>query len=124
MSSQTRVRTAFEVEGVRYLINALQFDIGAGDVTVAEGFTGTTPFFFRATLTGTADGVATTRVSLVGSGAARLLFGGPTLDYGWFESQYKFAESEPVPEPGTLLLFGTGAAAAIARRKRANRSRT
>lgn len=60
--------------------------------------------------------------AISGSGAATLWLspsrlGGPA---GWVLDQirYDFSDTEPVPEPGTMLLFGTGALAAWRLRRR------
>lgn len=57
--------------------------------------------------------------ALVGSGTAALFF---VHHFGEevnaTQTRYDFASSEPVPEPTTLLLLGSGAAAITARRRR------
>jgi PEP-CTERM motif len=49
-----------------------------------------------------------TVASLFGSGSATVQFHRPTLDQPWsyHSATYQF-DATPVPEPGTLLLFGT-----------------
>lgn len=58
--------------------------------------------------------------ALTGRGTATMtLLGDPSGRYSWFRTEYDFA---PVPEPATLLLFGTGVVAGCARRRRARSS--
>jgi hypothetical protein len=59
---------------------------------------------------------------LVGSGVAVASFG-PLFESGLFldELEYGFVESDPVPEPSTLLLIGAGLAAGARRFRKARR---
>jgi hypothetical protein len=72
------------------------------------------PFTFVGTLTGLdADDRPFVSYELVGRGHSWAQFGNPPLS-----GQYVFEDSAPVPEPGTLLLFGTGIAGVLIRARR------
>ena len=65
------------------------------------------------------------RPTLVGSGTGTLtLFGNPSVQSWDLRSvRYDFADPEPIPEPGTLLLFGSGASLALAKYRRRRSAR-
>jgi hypothetical protein len=109
---------SFRMGGTEYWVNSLAFSINALStvtVPVAPGrFTYGEPawFVFRGVVTGTSDLGASAQANLFGVGRAWVGF----LDNSWWTTEYRFADPAAVPEPGTLLLFATGAAAVIRRR--------
>ena len=88
------------------------------------------PFSFTGTLSGAWDGRNLFNVSLVGSGLAHVLIartgpGGWAIDEAAVV-QYVFTEpANPLPEPTSMFLVGTGIAGLVgARRKKTRRQRT
>lgn len=82
----------------------------------------TAPFMFRGHVTGFAAGnhdVPLFEVDLDGSGTARLgLSVLPGDDrYRFPEATYAFDAADPIPEPTTLVLFGSGVAGLFMRRR-------
>jgi hypothetical protein len=80
------------------------------------------PFTFNGRIRGVAGGQEVFAEDFLGAGTAFRVFD-PTSAGKWVggenQFQYRFADSsQPVPEPTTLLLVGTGAAIAAARRPR------
>ena len=108
----------FIYRGLRYDLEALTFTIDAGDLLIPQqldfAITSATRFVLRGMMTGVHDG-SVVAFSIFGVGNARVAFEGGN----WFDTSYTFDDPSAVPEPGSLLLFGTGAAALAARwRKR------
>lgn len=108
------------------------FNFEAGSVSVPEvpmggpGVYPTAPFSFDGTLAGYADasltGAPLFSTALAGGGMASIGF----FNYGSISADgfsYTFEDTAPVPEPGSLLLFGSGAAW-IASRWRSRRRST
>jgi hypothetical protein len=113
-----------EVDGVDYgeVRWRGQFDFESGVVAAGAGVTGSQPFTFTGTLTATpfpddsGTGPTLFSILLAGSGLATIEFY-PELTNGGaevLEIRYDFAD--PVPEPTTLLLAGSGLAAVCRRR--------
>jgi PEP-CTERM motif len=81
----------------------------------------TAPFSFQGTLIGSREGLDLFEASLIGSGEVRAFIarigpGGWQLDEA-AAIQYLFTDAEPLPEPDTLLLIGSGLAGLGARRR-------
>lgn len=96
-------------DSMSFTIDAANFTLPP---TVGQAPMVSPSFVFRGTLTGTSDLGAQASVQLFGMGRTALSIG----DNRWFATSYLFEDPAAVPEPGTLLLFATGAAAAIRRR--------
>jgi len=106
------------------------FVFDAGDIVlpplpaVGTGLVVTTsPFTFRGQVSGAsrADPLTTIlNVELIGQGTAQFR-ANPQLNgtFGTPEATYFFEEVSPVPEPGTIVLFVTGASGMLLRRRRA-----
>jgi len=125
---------------IRLLQRVIDFD--AGSVTVpdmppfqpgddTEGFTRfSTTFTSTGTLTGFADpslaGTSLFSTELMGGGRVNASFSNypPESGIRVLQLDYHFDEVAPIPEPGSLLLFGSGAAWVAARRRRRRQDRT
>ena len=104
-------------------------DFMATPVTFAppgdEFFFMRTPFTFNGSIRGIANGREVFADAFAGAGTASRVFD-PNEDGRWIggenQFQYRFADpADPVPEPATLLLVGSGAAiAGVMRRRRRN----
>ena len=96
------------------------FNFDAGSVTVPEvpmggsGVYPVAPFSFDGTLAGYADasltGTPLFSTALAGGGMASLGFFNYSGSMSADGFSYTFEDTAPVPEPGSLLLFGSGAA--------------
>lgn len=105
-------------DGVSYNLTGLSFTIDAGDVVVPPlgpngGVSDVAQFTLRGLATGSRTGGGTS-LALLGIGKVRVFF----ETNNWLSTEFRFEESAAVPEPGTMLLFASGAAAVLARRRR------
>lgn len=97
-----------------------------GSLIIPEDFTGgplSAPFDFTGLFSINRIGAPSERFDLVGSGTATLTFTPFSGFPGAFllqSARYEFEESaaEPIPEPGTILLLGSGLSALAALRRR------
>src|SRR5512144_885505 len=111
-----------------YALTSFSFDIKAAPVTVpdvnastdwSKAFS-TSPFTMTGEVTAMAPGASLVHWTLFGRGAANVGFNyDNSLQIGWLYTEFQFAPptGSPTPEPGTMLLFGGGIAAVLARRK-------
>jgi PEP-CTERM motif len=110
------------VDDVDYWVDSMNIRINAPHLTIPDTSNsgGATidagRFVFRSVIIGTSDAGVTRTFRFHGTGQASILFG----NNDWFWTSYRFADpaaASPVPEPGTMLLFGSGALAALIRRR-------
>jgi hypothetical protein len=115
--SDVGVGGGFFFHGLDYDVTSLAFTIDAGDLLIPQhldfAVTSATRFVLRGMMTGVHDGSAVA-FNILGVGNARVAFEGGD----WFSTTYTFDDPSAVPEPGTMLLFGSGAAALAARWRR------
>jgi hypothetical protein len=115
------------LDGVDYWFDSMSFRINAGHIDIPDtsDFGGATMdagrFVFHGMITGTSDAGVTQTFRVHGKGTVSIFFG----NNDWFSTNYKFADASAaaVPEPGTMLLFGSGAVAALVRRRSQQRQR-
>ena len=112
-------------EGDVFLTGTLTFDAPA--VAIPEGgepiLSVTAPFIFSGRVLGSIESPAVMPLfdlTLTGSGRANMGLNLVDGTYQFVAASYTFAD--PVPEPATLLLVGTGAAALALRRRRLRRA--
>lgn len=106
---------------VSYDLVGLNFTVQSDPVIVPafdENGNGTSSIA-RFTLSGlatgrTPDGASSIGLALLGLGNARVLF----TEGAWLATEFTFDDQTPVPEPATMLLVGSGIAAALVRRRR------
>jgi hypothetical protein len=113
-----------EWEGTIFKLTDLSFSIAAGPVVIPnppiEGtgmisLSDWAQFTLQGLATGmTADGLTTT-LNLIGQGRVNV---GIDSASNWFDTQYIFEDPAAVPEPATLLLFGSGALMAVRMRRK------
>jgi hypothetical protein len=98
----------------------LLFDITAGDVILDEEFSYSpteATYSFLGRLKGTTlSGVPFDR-EVMGRGSADALLSLDRFEYGHLNVEYRFASAEPVPEPATFLLLGSGLLGIVLRRR-------
>lgn len=107
------------------LLGTLEFAAAPAtfEPTATDFFFMRTPFTFSGQIRGIAGGQQVFASDLVGAGTAFRAFDS-TQAGSWVggenQFQYRFTDPAPVPEPTTLVLFGSGAviAAAMKRRRR------
>ena len=121
MSQDVSVGGFLTYLGNTYFISKLSFTIDADPITLpanfaSQGFAGNAQFVLHGLVEAwTRDHSSGQGLSLLGFGKARMQF---LSDGTWYSTNYRFENPAAVPEPGTLLLFATGAVAAARRRKR------
>jgi hypothetical protein len=110
--------------GTSVLLDTLAFRIDADDIVIPAGGEGASTvanFVMRGVALGITPELAT-QAELFGQGQVRVFFSGGD----WVSSEFLFQPSaDPVPEPATLLLIGTGMiglAAGFRKRKRDDRN--
>jgi hypothetical protein len=109
--------------GVDYFISNLSFTIDSDPVrlpasfnTEGVGMSSVAQFVLHGLVQGwTDDHFSGQGLSLLGYGKAQITVLG---DGNWYATTFRFEDPAAVPEPGTLLLFATGAAGAFARWRR------
>jgi hypothetical protein len=122
--------TAATIEGINYLpriylTGTLVFDAPTVTLPGAE-YDGdappTAPFVFRGHVAGfNANDLEMFQLDLTGRGTVTVAFlpvspGSP--DFTNFSATYGFASPDPIPEPTSIFLLGTGLAGLVARRRR------
>ena len=112
---------------VEYYISSLSFTIDSDPVTLPASFdvvdslamSTIAQFVMHGLVQArTADGTSSIGLGLLGYGKAQV---GVLGDSNWFLTTYRFENPAAVPEPGTLLLFATGALGAVSRFRRRRR---
>jgi hypothetical protein len=123
VSEDISIGGVLNYRGVDYFISNLSFTIDSDPVRLPGAFGANTAmssvaqFALRGLVQGwTANHFSGQGLSLLGYGKAQITV---LPDGNWYSTTFRFEDPAAVPEPGTLLLFGTGAVSAIARwRKR------
>ena len=77
----------------------------------------TAPFTFAGQMAGFRGSTALFELDLEGQGTASLVLGTSEGRYQFRSFSYDFESAEPIPEPATLLLCGTGLASLLVRRR-------
>jgi hypothetical protein len=109
----------FEVGGTMYFVDSIVYSIVAGSIVAPVEGPASTWFRFAATMTGTTNSGLSRALELSGGGSATASW---NSRYGWVATNYKLESPATVPEPASLLLFGSGLAAVGGlRRRRAQR---
>lgn len=105
-----------------YRFDSMDLRINAGHINIPDS-TGNSNmlidagrFVFHGMITGTSESGVTRTFRFHGKGSVSMVFG----NNDWFGTSYRFtdASAAAVPEPGTMLLFGSGAVAALVKRRR------
>jgi len=114
------------MDGVDYWFDSLSFRINAGHIDIPNTsdprMVDAGTFVFHGVITGTSDAGTPRTFRLRGRGTVSVFY---LENNDWFSTNYKFADASAaaVPEPGTMLLFGSGAVTALVRRRRQQRQR-